>query len=244
MNLQISIFGLLIATVLYVACGSALFAVWRRVRGETWAKIVLPALAITVLLVPWVDEVWIAWNFKELCKGAGVRVVRKVETDGYYDSTTSGWDKPTVLTDPKLISDLERSGFRFSERNAGFASDRLGKISHLEKHADGLWRISILDRPEARYHYKRIVDYRDATGIHEEISVAYKIMMTGEEVIDTKSGEIIGRNIEYSRRPGWLEGSWLRFVGTGATICRGSAPEAGGLRYLLHHYVLIPVAKR
>ena len=90
MNLQISIVGMAIIAVLYWICGAVLLKVWRRVRGRTWGKVVVPLVAFVVLILPWADEVWIAWHFSEFCKDAGVRVVRKVEVEGYYDDTASG----------------------------------------------------------------------------------------------------------------------------------------------------------
>lgn len=225
MNLQISIFGLLVAAALYGVFGSALWAIWRKARGQTWAKIALPVLAIAVLVAPWADEVWIAWRFNELCKDAGVRVVRKVEAAGFYDDTMrSGYEL------------VDQYGFTFMEHRSGSA----GKVEHVQK-VDGKWIVSNHDRPTARYHYKRMIEFRDASGIHHEIEVALKIMKMGEEVVDSQTGQVIGRNIAYRRSPGWIEGLWIQFLGTGATICSGSAPQPPSLRYPLFYYVFLPV---
>ena len=79
--------------------------------------------------------------------------------------------------------------------------------------------VTVLDRPEARYHYKQIIDYKDAKGIHNEELVTLKIERAGEIVVDAQTGETIGRNLFYKRRPGWVDSLWVGFFGSGLTIC-------------------------
>ncbi|OGO40013.1 MAG: hypothetical protein A2Z03_12050 [Chloroflexi bacterium RBG_16_56_8] len=236
MTLQISAIGLFIMAVFYALAAGLFLLVRRWLRDWKPKWVVLIPLAIISLVLPWADEVYISYRFAKLCEGAGVQVVRKVEVEGFYNETTSGPSEPGPITNQQAIDAYDKGSYRFYERKAR------EKVSHVEK-ANRKWEVSILDRPTARYHYKRIIDYRDEHGIHHEKQVAHQIQMIGEVVIDSETGEEIGRNVEYMRYPGWIEGLWVRFFGTGQTICKGSAPKPPELRHLLYHYVLIPTSK-
>lgn len=189
----------------------------------------ISALAILVFIAPIADEIYIAYRFAKLCEDAGIAVVRRVRADGFYDDTM-----------PSGYGLIEQYGYRFMEHR----SDRDGKVVHIEKLGSD-WRKTILERPTARYHYKRIVDYRDIDGrIHHEMPVDLRIQMTGWMIVDTETREVIARNVTYMRYPGWIESLWLGFVGTSQRSCTDKAavsPESlhsASLRSL-HYFVFI-----
>jgi len=233
MTLQFGLFDYLIIAVIYALAATALFFGWLWLRRwRSWRLVIVP-VALVALIAPWADEVWIAWRFGQLCKDAGVHVYRKVETDGYYDATTTGWSKSEVVTDPRQITDYENSGFRFRERNTSVSGHAPGKISHLEKYPDGTWRITVIDRPMARYHYK-FADPR------QEVPAGFKIEKMEWQVTDSQNGEVIGRETRFNRYPGWAQSLWIKHFGNGGITCEGSAPQPPTLRHLLYHYVLVP----
>lgn len=192
------------------------------IRARPWKWFVLlPMLAgiIALAVIPILEERQIDEQFAEFCKGAGVHVIRKVETEGYYDSTTTGWSTPQVVNDKKLIAEYEKRGFRFLERNAASKPGEPQRISHLEKGKDGLWRITILNKPLAKYHYKnayRLIPFR------EEEVVSWKILKREMIVVDEMSGEVIGRNLQFQRHPGWIDARSLGLFGSMVTRCPNS----------------------
>ncbi len=233
MKLSISIFGLIIIAVIYIAAWGMLLAIWRKVRDRRWGRVVVFVAAIAVLIAPWADEVWIAWNFHEFCKGSGVHVSRKVVVDGYFDGTFHGMSRPGSAESPQSIEALDKMGFGYVELRT---ID--GQVVRIEK-SEGLWRSKIVASPTARYHYKRIVNFRDERGIHHEAPVSLKIEVTGEEIVDTKTGEKLGERVIYKRRPGWVDGLWIGYFGSGLTLCPdpGRGPKMPSLR----ESVLLPI---
>lgn len=237
MTLQISPFGITIIAVFYALSVGLLLLLARRLRDWKGRWFILAPLALVAIALPWADEIYIASRFAKLCEGAGVHVTRKVEVDGFFDQTTTGPSKPGRITSQQAIDVYEKNGYRFYERKTG------DNVSHVEK-VSGEWRITLLDRPTARYHYKRIVDYRDSEGIHYEKRVDHKIEMTGEVVIDSQTGEEIARKVQYMRYPGWVEHLWVRFFGSGQELCYGPLNEPDKQkRGLLYDYVLKPTNK-
>jgi hypothetical protein len=236
--LQIYPIGLAIAGALWVVVYKfVLRPLWLAWAAKPWRGSVIGTLALILLILPYADEFWIAWQFSKLCEDAGVHVTRKVEVDGYYDATTTGWSKAEIVTDKQLVAEYEKAGFRFRERNTSVSGSAPGKISHLEKYPDGTWRITVLDHPTARYHY-RFADPR------QEVPVGLKLEKTEDIVVDSQTGEVIARDIHYTRYLGWVESLWVRFFGSGAVTCKGTAPKPPELRYLLYHYVLVPASPR
>jgi len=212
MTLQFGLFDYLIIAVIYALAATALFFGWLWLRRwRSWRLVIVP-VALVALIAPWADEVWIAWRFGQLCKDAGVHVYRKVETDGYYDATTTGWSKSEVVTDPRQITDYENSGFRFRERNTSVSGHAPGKISHLEKYPDGTWRITVIDRPMARYHHK----FNDP---RQEVPISLKIEKREQLVVDTETSEVIAREIGYNRYPSWVQKLWIDSFGSGLVQC-------------------------
>lgn len=219
--MQISLFGILIGTIYSLVVAGLLLLLWYPLRRWRITWVPFAVVGLGSIVAPWAEEYWVASRFEELCKDAGVHVYRKVEVEGFYDSTMrSGYEL------------IQQKGYRFMEQPARKA----GEIEHIER-ISSEWKVSLLDRPTARYHYKHAYQ---PTPYQTEEPVGWKLNRAEKQVVDSTSGEVIGRDVHYHRYPSALEGLWVRFFGTGQVICEGSAPRPPELRHLLYHYVLIP----
>lgn len=212
MTLQFGLFDYIIIAVFYALAATLLLLAWLWPRRWRYWKLLIVPVAAAVLIAPWADEMWIAWRFGQLCKDAGVHVYQEVKTDGYYDATTTGWSKSEVVTDVRAIAEYEKAGFRFRERNTSVSGHAPGKISHLEKQPDGAWRVTVIDRPTARYHYK-FADPR------QEVPVGLKIEKREVLVVDTQTNDVIAREIGYNRYPAWVQRLWIGSFGSGLVQC-------------------------
>ena len=230
MTLQFSIIGYAVIAFFYIISAAFLLALWVRRDRYRWVKTVLVVVVPIVLVLPWAEELWIAWNFAKLCEGAGVHVMRKVEVDGYFNATTTGPARPELITDPRRIASYEGKGYRFVERKADYGAD--AKVSHVEKDADGQWAVTILDSPQARYHYQLL---------RQDSLVSHKLTIIERAVTDTEDGSIIGRSVIYKRYPNIIEWQWIRFFGTGMSMCPD--PEKGPHPPSFPQAVLIPAKK-
>ena len=170
----------------------------------------------------------------ETCETAGVHVVRKVEAEGFYDDTAGGPTSPGPITSPQAIESREKSGFRFLERKAGYGTN---KYSHVEK-VNGQWWATILDHPTARYVYK-------FTDPRQEIPIGRQLEKYETLLIDSQTGEVLGRDTSFKRFPSWIN-LWVGFFGSGLTLCKGPLddPEKQKRFGLLYDYVLIPTNKQ
>jgi hypothetical protein len=199
MNPQISPFGIILALPFYGLALFVLYRLWRRQKASPW-RWGLPLLVPMLLVMPFVDEYWIRWNFERACEEAGVKVYRKAEAEGFFNATGS----PS--------SDMvEKLGFRFTE---GLTLDGKG-IAHEEK-IDGKWHRTILAQPQARYHYR----YADP---RQWVPAGFQINRMEKQVVDSESGEVLGRDVKFERYPGFVEGLWIRYLGSGQTICPNPA---------------------
>lgn len=208
MTLQLSIFGYLIMMAFYSIVTGLLFLLWLPMRHWQGWRFVIAPLALVFIALPWVDEIYIAWHFHELCKDAGVHVYKKVEVDGFLDDTSreerDGQKIGLLFNNPKYLEDWDRTGYVFKEYML-----KDGGARHLERQPDGVY-VTILDRPTARYVYKYSANNEDA---------GLQLSKTEFIIVDTQTDEIISRSTLYKRYPGWVEGLWIRFVGSGLTIC-------------------------
>ena len=225
MKLEISVIGLLI-----IAFYSALVLVvvalpLRKLLSEyrwKWAVIAPPVFAL--LALPWAEEIWIAWHFNQLCKGAGVHVARRVVVEGFVDDTSRSSRvglKPGLLNfDSNSLAAFDKAGYRYREH---MLID--GGVWHVERKPDGVYG-SVLDRPAARYHYKYA--YQPTPHQYEE-PVGWKIYKTETQVIDAETDEVLGRDTRYTRYSNAFEWLWVRLLGYGTTGCSGphDQPEKG-----------------
>jgi hypothetical protein len=177
-----------------------------------WATLGL--LGLVLLAIPVGDDAYIQWNFNHLCRDAGMHYEKKIAVDGFYDSTgRSGYAL------------IEQRGFRVIEH-----WDRISaKIERVER-VGGDWRVTVLDRPTARYHYK-------ASSQH--VFVALQVAKYEAVILDTETDNVVGRRTIYTRYPGWLDSLWLRFFDARGKQCP-SSDKAGDLLAA----VFIPTTKK
>lgn len=236
MNYQIGVVGAGIIAV-YSAL-VLLVIVWplgKLLKRFRWRWAVVGPLAFILLAAPWAEEYWISHNFELVCKDAGVHVYKQVAVEGFVDDTSRGL-RDQIKTglwnyDAKSLADWDARGYRFQEN---MLSD--GGVVHLERTSRGI-EASILDHPTARYHYKYA--YQPTPYVQEE-RIGWKLEKLGTIVVDSETGEIIGRDTRYRRTINIAEGSWRLFWGLAKTTCDGDAPQPPNFRSLLYDYVLIP----
>jgi hypothetical protein len=213
-KLQISIVGIFLIVAIYSISIAILVLLWNRLKAPLLRLSVTVPLTVVLFALPVADEAWIAWQFNELCKDAGVRVSRKVLVDGYYDDIGGGPSESGPVLSPQAVAAYEKSGFRFKEIKVGYG--RRENIAHIEKNGEGQWRIEILNVPQARYHYKIL---------YEDESAGYQLRRTKYVVADSSTGEIVGSRSLYKRYPGWVDRLWVGLLGSGMVMCPD--PESG-----------------
>ena len=156
-----------------------LWFLWTYVLGH---KPKLPAALVTALIAlvaPWAEELWIAFNFGQLCKDSGIFVSKTVKVDGFYDDTTHWWRQLK-----------EQSSYRFVE-----SRDRLDdKRWRVERAGDEIRHFRI-EKPTARYHYRMP---------HNHTHVAYNITKVEYVVADSETNELLARETSYARQPYWF----------------------------------------
>lgn len=200
MSPQISFIWITIVAILYIVAWWLLSKLAQEFGPGRWRWFVIAPIAAGVLAAPWVDELWISWRFGELCKDAGVHVLRKVEVDGYLDDTFNAHREPPSA---QAIEEFEKRGYQFYEM-------RSGDKYVVRKKSVAEWKTLILDRPTARYHYRQVRDNADA---------GYQLEATEQVVFDTQANEVIGRRVIYKRYPGWVNRLWIQYLGSGMVMC-------------------------
>ncbi len=197
-------------------------------KNKTWQWWVINPIAFVFLAAPIAEEYWIQYQFKTLCADAGVHVVRRVVVDGYYDSTYGDpSNKNKIIDTPKEVKRFKEEGFLYKE-----VRTLEGKVRHREL-KNGKIEQAILDKPEARYYFKRS---------YEHAKVGHQIEKLERVMFDSVKKEVIGRDTFFARYPGWIEGLWIQFIGNGQNICSGplDKPEKHKRKGQIYKYVLIP----
>ena len=219
----ISLFSLILLGLIYVF--GTVFLVWlRKLLKKRWNgawKVMVP-LFLLLYIGPIAEELWIAWNFGQLCKKeAGIFINKTVEVDGFYDDTggtigivrdggykwaegpgrngngayrlTKGDDALTLKAIARFESD--NPGSTASERPSITVqmSPDVEVLVFPQKHES--WRMQILDQPNARYHYVRVADH---------LEVALGIKKFERAVVDTLTSEILGNSVDFSRQAPWF----------------------------------------
>jgi hypothetical protein len=195
-----SFFGVLLILLVYALGGALLGALWFALRRWERAWILMLPLFALLLILPWAEELLIAWNFGQLCKkDAGIFVYHKVQVDGFYDSTMrSGYEN------------IDRVGYRFMEQ----PSRDKAKIEHIEKSND-VWKVTILDRPTARYQY---------VWTDQDTPMSHKVDRIERAVLDAELNQQLARDTKYRRRAPWF------YVGLDRPVMLCSAPGADPLQ--------------
>ena len=253
----ISIFSILLLGLIYLIGTGLLtwFGLWLRKRWKRSWMLMVP-LFLLLYAGPVAEEFWIALNFGKLCKkDAGRFIYKIVEVDGYYDATGATLDsvRPGRY---KFIESFSSSGKGAVHVSVGDENLKRQAFSQYEKDAPGKsaaeqeiirvildertealvypkkgdsWRITRLEHPTARYHY--------TTNIYGT-NVAHKITRQESTVSDQTTGEVIGRYVEYGRRPPWF------FIGLGEAPYSCDGPDGGpNSKYnrLIYREVLLPM---
>ena len=179
-------------------------------------------LVAALLVGPWGEELWIAYNFDQLCrKDAGIVVNKTVEVDGFYDSTMRTAYELTKKAGYKFVEHPteDRSGTErvelataaerekaltwYAERNPGkdHPKDRAvfypinDKVVVAVSPNGDAWKVTKLDKPTAHYQYKTI---------NSHTPVAYKIKRLEDVVVDAQGGSVLGRYTNYYREAYWF----------------------------------------
>lgn len=225
MNLQFSIIGYAIIAVFYVISGAILFLMWVRFERKRWIKPFLAIVIPVVLALPWAEEVWIAWNFENLCDGVGVNITRQVEVAGFYNDTVTGPSSPGPITNSQAVGAYESTGFSFVERKTTVA----GKISHVARSRDGQWVVTLRDQPSAKYHYVKVFEDKPMAG---------QISCSEDAILDSSTQSKIASRIFCKRYSNSIEALWLSFLHHGPIeYCPTLQKDLKGM---LYHHVLVP----
>ena len=191
----ISIISVILLVVIY-AVGTAilvLFGIWLRKRWKR-AWIVMVPLFLLLFVAPIGEELWIAWNFGQLCnKDAGIFITKTVKADGYYDATAGLLNVYTPVPKP-AAEYYEKAGFRFYELGLANTQGGPSRVVHYEK-VKGEWTPTVLDHPTARYHYK---------WPHMDTPMSHKVEKIERVVADSETGDILARETKYKRKAPWF----------------------------------------
>jgi hypothetical protein len=216
-NFQITPFGIvLIGIYSGIVCLTLMWPVSRLIKASALRWPIAWIVATPLLMAPWVEEAWIAWHFTEACKEAGVKVYRQVEVEGYVDdssrssrkSANPGFWKP----DSGSLKSFDSAGYRFNEN---MLDD--GGVLRVERHGEGLLATQ-LDRPTGRYHLR--YSYQPTYRSHEE-PVGWKVEKVERQVVDSQTGEILGRDVTVKRWAPMADALWAQFIGSTLVRCPG-----------------------
>jgi len=64
----ISIFSLILIAVIYAVAIGVFRFVWVRLLGRKFTGPIVWVVVAAIVIAPWVEELWIAWNFGQVCK--------------------------------------------------------------------------------------------------------------------------------------------------------------------------------
>jgi len=219
MSFPFSIIGIVIyAFYVVIVIAVVAFPLYEWIlRNKSWKWRVIMPIALILISAPVAEELWIQYHFKTLCEDAGVHVKRQVVADGYYDTTGSGRGpiNEGYITKKQAIEAYEASGFRFREYRIRYKLPG-NKVSRVEKQKNGKWLLTIQDKPTSRYHLKNTYSHH---------VIGHRIKKSEWVVYDSKNNETISRDTRYSRYSNWIEGLWIRFIGSDQVRCSGIHPE-------------------
>lgn len=255
----ISIFSIVPLGIAYALLLLVLWGIARLTRGMPGRRTLLAVVGVVFLVLPVAEELWIAWNFGQACKEAGTFIYKKVKVEGFYDDTT-GWGPRQLAASKyqfvesrdvlyKKLSRVERADdvsrdralAWYAEKNPGkerskdlFVIHPVNDSEQVAVSPNGVdaWRITKLDRPTARFHYK----FED-----RGMEAAHKVIKSGAVVIDSESNHPIARYTSYGRGPSWF------YVGLDVPAFACDAPGRWPLTknsLLVYREVLIPAAER
>jgi hypothetical protein len=174
-----SLFGTLLALTVSQFAAGAFWAIWRgalKQKLPAWAFL----LSLPIFLVlPWIEELWIAFNFAQFCrKDAGLSINKTAEVDGFYDDTTHWWRQLK-----------ESTNYRFVESRDIVT----GTLWRVEREGNGVKHFRI-EKPTARYHF--LMD----SGVRP----AFKIGRQSSTILDTEAKANLAQYTRYHREAPWF----------------------------------------
>lgn len=180
------------------------------------------SLLAVAFIAPWTEELWIAYNFGQLCrKDSGKFIYKTVEVEGYYDDSSASLElvrsgKYRFIESPSK----DREGYirltlgdpdfaraateKYNQQNPGMEASKQDYIratmdettSALVYPSQGVsWRLTKIDEPTARYHNKFP---------HNHAPVGHKVTKLERVVIDSQTGDTLARETKYARHSYWF----------------------------------------
>jgi len=220
-NIHTSVIGGVIIVCFYALSAGLLWWLGGFVKNTRLRLFLALILGISLLALPWSEEVWMAWKFKVACASAGLVGEPAVRAEGFLDGSvqvSATYAKEGLITSLGAIQHFDQLGFRFLEYPIAN-----GKVLHEERVSGGL-RATILDRPMAQYAYR--VDFSN-------VAMGRGVLCSEESVAEMNSQRVIATYRHCSR-----EGSALTFNPYPIEFCPTGNKR---LRGLLYSRVLIPL---
>jgi len=233
------------ATIIIKTCGA-------NKLSEYWKA----GLLAVAFIAPWTEELWIAYNFGQLCrKDAGLFINKTVEVEGYYDDT--GVTRLPPASPYRFIESPDGKGkFHRVDRASPKEEDRArqwyaneyqgkqlekGKNEWIRHPVDDraqviveidtgyAWRITTLDKPAARYHYQK----------DDGVPLTHKVGRQMSKVVDSESGQELGSYTRYYREAYWF------LIGLSAPNMGCDGPTSGPPKssFLIYEDILKPLRK-
>lgn len=226
MILQISPIGIVIALVIYAIAFLALRPVFRALGRQKTIRYLSWPLGVSILILPWADELWIAHQFEEICNTAGLSISTKVAVSGFLDDTSRSSSvnvRTGPIENPQAIRSFDLSGYKFREMAL---SD--GKIWRVERTSTGL-NATIRDQPESLYAFRRPIS---------DASAGYRILCSEDVVVRYATSEKLASYRYCKRYSGVIESLWMRFFHLGpVAYCPDQSAQLKGMLYT---FVLVP----
>jgi len=189
-----SIFSLMLLGVFYAVVLIGLWLWWTKGLKRKFTGPAAWSVVALVVVAPWLEELWIAYNFGQLCrKDAGIFVNKVVEVEGYYDAT-AGLRQIYKPLPAVTAENFDKRGFKYYEMSLANTKGGPSKVAHFEK-INGEWTGAVLEKPTARYHYR---------WPHSHTPVAYKIKSHEWVIEDVEQKTIIAREKAYAREAYWF----------------------------------------
>lgn len=216
-----SIFSFIFLAILYAVVLGLIWLVWVKLAKRKFSGPAAWGVVALVIMAPWLEEFWIAWNFGQLCrKDAGIVVHKVVEVEGFYSDPPIGTLELVKSGGYRFIETKSENKVRrvelgnrdfFEQAVARYRQENpkqdMAKKDYFKQQMDektealvypqkgDSWRITMLDRPSARYHYSKP---------HIHTSISYKAKMFEYLVEDKEEGGVLVREKTYAREAPWF----------------------------------------
>ncbi len=225
MFLGISIIGWFLLGLVYVPVTIAM-AVWIGKRWRTQRRdIVVVGVVLFVSLAAMVIEAMVVnWRFRTLCDEVKLTITRKVVVEGFYDdggfrsSGQAGAYGSSTLDRYDFIEWRDSKGSIWRTERAEAATltsaprplQPSRRIWLTDQGKEAALRSVQIDKPSARYHWR-----------HQQFStpIGHLLARRDELVIDTQTGEVLGKKGQIYRRPPFIDAVWLRFFDSQPAMC-------------------------